>query len=182
MKARYLPCRYDLLATAFILALTASASAHSHANGPLSHPDSSFMKNAAEDNLEEIKLGNMAEQQGSSETVKRFAKRMVDDHSKLNADLETLAARKSFTLPYRESASEKASDKPLDWKNGPDFDKAYISDMVEDHGKAAALFQAEIKNGKDSDVKALAAQQLPIIQDQIQSARRAAQEIGASVS
>lgn len=109
------------------------------------------MKNAAERNLVEMKLGKMAEQEGSSVTVKGFAKRTVDDHSKLNADLQHLAAPKSFTLPSSENAGEKASDKPLDWRNGPDFDKAYISDMVKDHERAAALFQAEIQNGNDAD-------------------------------
>lgn len=48
-----------------------------------------------------MKLGQLAEQNGESETVKDFGKRMVEDHSKANDELKSAASQekhKQFPL------------------------------------------------------------------------------------
>src|SRR5262249_4257521 len=46
--------------------------------------DKAFAKEAAAGGMAEVKLGQLAQDKGSSSAVKEFGKRMVDDHSKAN--------------------------------------------------------------------------------------------------
>ena len=157
------------------------ASVNGREANTISHQDSSFMKSAAEGGMEEVKLGNLAEQNGASDRIKKFGQKMVNDHSKMNGDLQNLAGQKNFALPSSETIKEGASDKLLARKTGADFDKAYISDMVKDHESDIAEFQKEIDTGTDGDVKALATKALPILQDHLKMARDIAQELGVVV-
>jgi len=45
--------------------------------------DRSFMTKAAQGGMAEVELGQLAQQNGQSEDVKKFGKQMVDDHSRL---------------------------------------------------------------------------------------------------
>ena len=114
----------------------------------LSAKDKTFMKNAAKGGMEEVSMGNLAQQKGQNADVKNFGKRMVTDHTKANNELMALAAKKGVALP---------NEKPKTEKFGANFDKEYMADMVKDHQKDLAEFQDEAKNGSDPDVKAFAA-------------------------
>jgi predicted outer membrane protein len=61
--------------------------------------DKNFVLKAAEAGMAEVEMGQLALQQASNEEVKRFAQRMVDDHSKANTELMQLAQSKGITLP-----------------------------------------------------------------------------------
>src|SRR6476661_5712494 len=61
--------------------------------------DTSFMTDAAAAGMMEVELGRMATTQGSSDAVKQFGQRMVDDHSRANTELMQLASTKGVTLP-----------------------------------------------------------------------------------
>ena len=54
-----------------------------HSNSATARPtDKEFARKAAEGGLAQVKVGQLAEEKGQSQTVKDFGKRMVDDHSK----------------------------------------------------------------------------------------------------
>ena len=54
--------------------------------------DAEFARSAAEANLAEVKLGNLAQQQGTTQMIKDFGKRMVTDRSNAEDSLKTAAA------------------------------------------------------------------------------------------
>src|SRR6266404_6252536 len=89
----------------------------------------------------EVAMGRLAGQNGQSDDVKSFGKRMVTDHSKANDELKSIAQKKGVKLPSKEPATKWSSD------------KAYMNMMVKDHEKDLAEFQEEAKNGSDPDVK-----------------------------
>lgn len=124
------------------------AKAAKAAPAALSAKDKTFMKNAAKGGMEEVSMGNMAQQKGQSADVKNFGKRMVTDHTRANNELMALAAKKGVALPNEQPKAEKF---------GANFDKEYMADMVKDHQKDLAEFQDEAKNGSDPDLKAWAA-------------------------
>ncbi|MGA8540790.1 MAG: DUF4142 domain-containing protein, partial [Terriglobales bacterium] len=94
----------------------------------LSAADQRFVKGAAEGGMEEVELGRLAELKGSSDDVKKFGQRMVDDHSKANDKLKELAAAKSITLPEKPTAKQEATKDRLMKLSGAEFDKAYMRD------------------------------------------------------
>ncbi|HZR05204.1 MAG TPA: DUF4142 domain-containing protein [Candidatus Udaeobacter sp.] len=125
----------------------------------LSVKDKTFMKKAAKGGMMEVAMGNLAEQNGKSEDVKSFGKRMVTDHSKANDELKSIASQKGVTLPSKEPT--------LKWTS----DKTYMNMMVKDHEKDLAEFQEEAKSGSDPDVKKFADDTAKIIQEHLDQAK-----------
>jgi len=133
--------------------------------------DAHFAKEAAQGDMAEVKLGQLAQEKGSNDTVKSFGKRMVDDHSKAGDKLKEVAARQSITLPTDISAKDQATYDGLAKLNGAAFDRAYARDMVKDHQTDVAAFQKEANAGKDDSLKSFAAETLPTLQDHLKQAK-----------
>jgi putative membrane protein len=68
-------------------------------NMKIAADDKKFAMKAADASMAEVQLGQLALTQAGSEEVKRFARRMIDDHGKTNAELTQLAQNKGITLP-----------------------------------------------------------------------------------
>ena len=78
----------------------------------LGSADNSWVMKVANGGLAEVELGRLAQTQGSSEEVKAFGKRMVDDHSKANDELSQIASRKGITLPTSLDAKAPGHTRP----------------------------------------------------------------------
>jgi putative membrane protein len=133
--------------------------------------DERFVKNVAGDNLAEVELGQMAVTKASSDQVKTFAQRMVDDHGKANDELKALVSSKNITLPAMVDAKHKAAHDRLSKLSGAAFDRAYMREMVAGHQVAVNAFRTESRIGKDADIKAWAAKTLPTIEEHLKMAR-----------
>lgn len=133
--------------------------------------DTTFMTDAAAAGLMEVELGRMATTQGSSDAVKQFGQRMVDDHSRANTELMQLASTKGVTLPTAIDDKQKNDMTKFSKLTGADFDKAYAKQMVSDHNKAVSLFEKESTKGTDPDLKAFATKTLPTLQEHLQMAK-----------
>src|SRR5579872_1097149 len=116
--------------------------------------DSNFATKAASGGIAEVKLGELAKDHASNAAVKQFGQRMVDDHSKANDELKSIAGRKSITLPADMDAKDQATYDRLSKLNGAAFDRAYMADMVKDHRADIAEFRRESEHGADADLKA----------------------------
>lgn len=148
-----------------------NANANTAGGGALSESDRKFVTAAAEGGMAEVELGHLAEQNGKSDAVKNFGKRMVDDHSKANDELKTVAASKGITLPKEPNAEQRQTKDRLSKLKGDEFDRAYMEDMVKDHTEDVAEFQRESQSGADKDVKGFAAKTLPIIEEHLKMAK-----------
>ena len=124
-----------------------------------------FVMKAAQGGMAEVEMGRLAAQKGQNAEVKRFGQRMVTDHSKANTELKKLAGTKSIELPTAIGAEEKADVDKLSKLTGAEFDREYMSMMVEDHDKDVAEFQNQAQSGTDADIKAWAAKTLPVLQE-----------------
>lgn len=170
---------FDRIArSVLILAICATPPLFSQKTVP--HADSSFLKDAAEGSMDEVKLGQLAQQTSTNDHVKKFGQRMVEDHSKMGDELKALAAQKGVTLPTDISLKMKASNKLLAAKSGTSFDTSYISEMVKDHQSDIAAFEKEANNGKDEDIRAFATKNLPILREHLRLAQDVAHELGIS--
>src|ERR1700758_5587810 len=61
--------------------------------------DEQFIRNAAEGNMAEIKLGQLAEEKAQAPEVKNLAKRIVEDHTKAEEELKETAQKEGINLP-----------------------------------------------------------------------------------
>jgi putative membrane protein len=156
-----------------------SKSSGQSGSSQLSVADKTFIKKAAEGGMAEVELGKLAAEKGSSEDVKKFGQRMVDDHSKANEQLKQVASSKGVDVPSDLNAKDKATKERLSKLSGAQFDKAYMANMVRDHQQDVAEFRKESKMAKDSDVKSFASQTLPTLEDHLKEARSIAPKVGA---
>lgn len=148
-----------------------SASSGSMSKSGVSLADKKFVEKAAKGGMAEVELGQLATQKASSDDVKKFGQRMVDDHSKANEELKQVAGAKGIDLPKSLNAKEQATKDRLSKLSGDAFDRAYMQDMVKDHIKDVAEFQHESKSGKDSDIRNFASQTLPTLQEHLNQAK-----------
>jgi len=123
--------------------------------------DAQFLVNAAAINMEEIKLGQLAQQRGMSNDIKSLGQTMVEAHTKALSDLKSLAQSKSVSLP--DSATKDAND---DWDKlqkakGTDFDRKYCDMMVDGHKDAIDKFEKPASDATDPQIKQWASSMLP---------------------
>lgn len=130
---------------------------------------SSFMHKAAIGGMMEVELGNLAQQQASSAQVKEFGALMVKDHSKANAELKRIADAKKVMLPTAYPEKEQKHVDEMKKLKGVDFDKHYMSMMVDDHKKDIALFKAATNNS-DTSISKFATKTLPVLETHHQKA------------
>lgn len=132
--------------------------------------DKKFVQKAMEGGMAEVELGHVAVQKGSSQDVKDFGQKMVDDHTKMNEQMKPVGARLGITPPASLPAKEQALKTKLEALSGATFDKAYMNAMVADHKEDDKDFKAEETSGKDPQVKDAATQGEPIIAQHLQMA------------
>lgn len=171
-----------VLAASFATADAARAEqADSAAKSTLSMGDKKFVNEAAKGGMEEVELGQLAQEKASSDDVKKFGKRMVDDHTRASSELTQLAQGKGLTLPAQLDAKERKEKERLAKLAGADFDREYMKMMVHDHEKDVSDFQKEADKGKDPALKEWAARTVVTLKDHLQMARDVAGKIGVKV-
>jgi len=144
--------------------------------------DHQFLTKAAEGGMAEVALGRLAEKSGSNTCVKQFGERMVTDHSKANDQAKSLAAQKNITLPSSMNTKDESTYRSLSSKTGSDFDKAYMSDMIEDHRADIAEFRQEANSGTDPDIKAWASKTLPTLEEHLKLAESCGKQLGVTTT
>lgn len=139
--------------------------------------DKSFVKRAADQNATDVELAKLAEEKGSSDAVKEFGKRVVEDHQKDNPALATAAAKVNVDVPTELPHSAKKTRDKLAKLSGPDFDRAYAKLMLNEQKDNVQLFTQEAQVGQIPEVKGYAAKTLPTVEQH----KKMAEELTASV-
>lgn len=139
--------------------------------GPVDKDAASFTVDAASGGMAEVALGKFAMEHGKSGRVKAFGSMMVTDHTKVNNELKALAIRKNITLPNVPSNNAQRHMEKLMSKRGNDFDKSYMSMMLDDHKADVADFLKTSKECKDPDIKNFAIKTLPVLLVHLDSAK-----------
>jgi putative membrane protein len=146
-----------------VLALASAAS--------VSSSDSQFATKAAQAGMAEVKLGKLAQDNGSSQAIKDFGAQMVKDHTQAGDELKQIASGKGLNLPGEPNGNQEATYNRLSKLSGAQFDHAYATAMVQDHLSAVADFRREAKTGRDSDLKAFAGKTLPTLEHHLQMSK-----------
>jgi len=142
--------------------------------------DQDFAKEAAQGGMAEVKLGQLAQEKGSSDAVKNFGKQMVEDHSKANDQLKTAASQANFQLPAEIAKKDQKTYNQLSKLNGEAFDRAYAKDMVKDHENDISDFKQEASSGRNAAIKNFASQTLPTLEDHLKMAREMQRTVNSS--
>jgi len=170
IKTTTLACLVTLIGMPLLRADT-DTSTTTPQRGQLSESDYRFAVKAARGGREEVELGQLAKEKGSSEAVRSFGSQMVTDHSKANDELTRLLSRKGASLPPTIAPSGRSTIDELQKASGPDFDKTYAKAMVKDHKKDVREFESASKDITDPDLRAWVEKTLPTLQQHLQMAQ-----------
>jgi putative membrane protein len=129
--------------------------------------DKKFVESALQGGMAEVELGKLALGKSSNDDVKKFARRMIDDHTKLGNDMKPVAEQIGVKMPPALSKKDQALEAKLETLSGPQFDKAYIQAMVKDHKKDYAEFQQEAQSAVIPAVKEAAMKGEPVIKSHL---------------
>jgi putative membrane protein len=172
-----IPLALTLCATV-MTARPPAARAQAAASQSASSADTAFLQTAGRDGQAEVALARLAQRKASNDDVKNFAAHLQRDHEKANSELTSLARSKKVTVPAM-SAEQGATRDRLDKLSGAEFDRAYISEMIDAHQKAIDAF-TNGSNSADADVKAFASSTLPTLKEHLSDAQKLQQKLGGA--
>jgi putative membrane protein len=133
-----------------------------------------FVEDASAKGLAEIEGAKVALEKGTSQDIKDFAQRMIEDHRAANQRLRDLARQKDLEMSDDASLMAQAKTMILQLREGESFDKAYANNQVQAHQETIELFRNYVRHGDDQDIKAFAEETLPTLEEHLQQAKKLA--------
>jgi putative membrane protein len=162
----------DVSRTLLFLALAGASGAAMSADAERTPPAASvFVNKATLDGMTEIEAAKVALAKSKDPEIRQFAERMVKDHGKAGAELETIAKAKGLKAPKQLDSERQAALDSLKAKSGQEFDHAYAEHMNMDHSKAIALFESAAKSS-DAQLASFAEKTLPTLREHKQLAQK----------
>jgi len=127
-------------------------------------------------NQEEIQAGRLAQQQGSSDAVKRYGERLVRDHTDNDNKVMSVARSANITLmdtdeTNRTMAREKGEPESKDpladlkAKSGAEFDRAFAHKMHQGHSDLIRMVESAQNTAKNDSVRDFLKQTLPTLRE-----------------
>jgi putative membrane protein len=172
-----------LLWSAGIAAASAQTVATPEAPATLSAIDFNFVGQANLGAPFQVDSGRLAETKATNAAIRSYAHLMVTTHipvvNALNVILKQKNITPSSTLLH---GAYDAMMFTLNADRGIAFDRNYVNGQVEYQKGNAALFEQEIQNGSDPELKEFARQTLPKIVDHLERAEKLAAAAGGHLA
>ncbi len=128
---------------------------------PNSERDIQFITDAAQINLEQIKLGQLAQKKSLKAEVINLGERMETAHGRFHKILILLAKKKSINVPTEITVNAENNYKVLSANLGINFDKAYCNLVILRQKEAITLFEKAAVECTDLEIKQLAVTEIP---------------------
>ncbi|MHB2167755.1 DUF4142 domain-containing protein [Alsobacter sp. R-9] len=123
-----------------------------------------FATMAAGANLFEIETSRVAMERASNPAVRRFADRMIRDHTRATQQMMAVLERSGMAAPPMQlDARHAAMLASLRAASGPAFDDAYLTMQAQAHREALALFGDYARRGDDPGLRRFASRTLPAL-------------------
>lgn len=132
-----------------------------------------FANKAAASDKFEIEASKLAEINGASTAVKKFAQAMIKGHTESTVKLNAAAGEASpvILLDPTLSPVQQQTLESLKGKTGADFDSAYAAAQVQAHEEALGLLRAYAMDGDVPSLKSFAAGLVPIVTGHLNMAK-----------
>lgn len=134
--------------------------------------DQQFVDFAAQTDMVEANLGQLAQNNAASQEVKDYGQTLVTDHTNDYNQLYSAAKQASLNVPNAIDAEHnKAMVDPFEKLKGAAFDRKYIQEMVAGHTKAIAIYKKEAADAQNPGIKSYAETALPVLQKHLDGAK-----------
>jgi putative membrane protein len=133
--------------------------------------DQEFVDFAAQTDMTEAHLGQLAADQAAGQPVKDYAQMLVTDHTNDYNQLTAVAGKANLVVPKGLDAAHDKMVAPFANLKGAAFDHKFIQEMIAGHTKAIAVYTKESNDAQNADLKAYASQALPTLQKHLDGAK-----------
>jgi len=133
--------------------------------------DANFFRQALAGGEQEIRMSQLALSHSQSPQVRRLAQMMIRDHNQMNA--QVIAVSRIGRVPGGNAgAMEELATLP-----GPQFDRRYLADMLNDHRNAIAMFEDASRNARTAAARRLATDALPMLRGHLSAVQHTVQVV-----
>lgn len=140
-------------------------------------------------NQMEIELAKVAASQAKSPEVKKYAERLLKDHTKADNKVNDLAKKRGVTLTHptpKDDAEKKQMDEEmatmtrLKGLEGETFDREYVTAMASGHGRVLKMVSDAQSQAKDPEVISILKSVHPVVQQHLKTAEKLAAKLNKS--
>lgn len=142
-------------------------------SGAAASGDQAFVDFAAQTDMVEANLGQLAQNAASSQGVKDFGQMLQTDHTNDFGQLKQAAQQAGLNVPDAiDKAHNKAMIDPFQKLHGAAFDRKFIHEMVTGHTAAIARYKKEENDAQNPAIKSYAQTALPVLQKHLDQAKQ----------
>jgi putative membrane protein len=176
--------RVRLLATFAVLAclVLGAAWAQQQEQQPVDQPRAGTDQNWISTNLEHCMLGAKLAQLGAERAtnpeVKRFARKLADEHAQANRELINLANQNRVQVPREMTKEHQQIWQRIANLRGAEFDREFLQQVIKDHREAITTFEDKAQNAENAQVKEFAGKMLPTLKEHLKMAQDLAGKLG----
>ena len=159
-----------------------AAGRRNNGRGENNRADGKYAQELAYDHILELRLARLAEKRAKDKDVKQFAKRVTDDFPKWQDRWTNLASRHgNVEVNQNMGPSHREKIDRLEKASRGNFDQMYVNIVTEHLGSIVPYLQKEGRDAKSADVRNAASDELPLVRDRLNDARRLDGQVQASV-
>lgn len=128
-----------------------------------------FVDTATAKGMAELETAKLALEKGTSH-VRDFARRMIEDHTKANEKLTSLASQEGVEVADDATLMDQAKAMILKVQDGESFDEAYIDNQIVAHEQTIELFERGAAM-EDTKIARFAESTLPKLREHLEMAK-----------
>ncbi|PKV63345.1 DUF4142 domain-containing protein [Pontibacter ramchanderi] len=121
------------------------------ADSTLNEDKREFMGKAYSISTQQVELGKLAVEKGTTDQIRNYGQQMVDLYSKKLEELQDMSGQYSVTLPQQMEEDHAGRVQELRDKNTDEFDRAYWDTVVDAHKDALSVFEDNVKDIEETD-------------------------------
>jgi putative membrane protein len=149
--------------------------------------DPQIVAQVSADNAAEIAAGTIAGERATAAEVKSFARKMVDDHQRMQGRLDSLATRLAITAVAAETdtlhdAFEARRQSLRRATAGVGWDRDFMNLQVQMHESTLALLQRAAAAAQNTDLRGALQESVPTVQGHLDQARQILSGLGEATA
>ena len=140
--------------------------------------DKMFLRSATEGSIAAVKFSQLALEKATSDDVKAFGQKVIDDHTQLNAEMAPVADAMGIRLPKEMNKADQAEYVKLSALSGSDFETAYLTLMLVEHRRSMRNFRVEANSVTEPQLSELVAKGERALHEHLGMVNKLAKEKG----
>ena len=134
--------------------------------------DQQFVDFAAQTDMVEANLGQLAGNVGESQQVKDYGQMLTTDHTNDYQQLSNAAKQANLNVPNAiDTEHNKKMIDPFQKLKGAAFDRKYAHEMVSGHEQAIQIYKKEAEGAQNDAIKTYAQTALPVLEKHLSAAK-----------